>query len=63
MRTIFLEKLYKKCVGEASPRPSYRKSKFSKSLNQQKFISIVCPSRGLPEYVKTKVLTTCFYLI
>ena len=32
-RNIFLEELYRKCVGEASPRPFYKKSKFSKSLN------------------------------
>ena len=35
MRNIFLEKLYKKCVGEANVRPFYKKSKFRKSLNQQ----------------------------
>ena len=27
-----------------------------------KFVFIVCPSRGLPRYIKTKLLTTCFYL-
>ena len=23
----------------------------------------LCPSRGLSKYIKTKVLTTCFYLV
>ena len=32
---IFLEKPYTKCGGEAIPRPSYKKSKFSISLDQQ----------------------------
>ena len=27
------------------------------------FVFIVCPSWGLPKYIKTKVLTTCFYLM
>ena len=27
-----------------------------------KFVLVVYASRGLPKYVKTKVLTTCFYL-
>ena len=35
MRNIFLEKLYKKCAGEASPRPFYKKSESSISLDQQ----------------------------
>ena len=35
MRNIFLEKLYKKCAGEASPRPFYKKSELSISLDQQ----------------------------
>ena len=31
--------------------------------NFTKFVSIVCPSRGKTRYIKTKVLTTWFYLI
>ena len=30
--------------------------------NVVQFVFIACPSRGLPKYVKTKLLTTCFYL-
>ena len=32
-------------------------------LNVIKIVFIACPSRGLPKYIKTEVLTTCFYLI
>ena len=35
MKNIFLEKSYTKSAGEASPRPCYKKSKLSLSLNQQ----------------------------
>ena len=35
MRNIFLEKSYTKSGGEASPRPSNKKSKWSISPNQQ----------------------------
>ena len=35
MRNIFLEKSYAKCVGKASPRLFYKKSKFNISLDQQ----------------------------
>ena len=50
MRNIFLEKPYKKCGGEASPR------------NVIQAISIACPSGGLPKHIKTKLLTTCLNL-
>ena len=30
--------------------------------NVIQFVFIVCPSRGLPKYVKTKVLNTCFVI-
>ena len=49
MRNIFLEKSYTKCDGETSPRPFYKKSKFSISLC---FYYVL----GLPNYIKTKVL-------
>ena len=35
MSNIFLEMSYIKCGGEASPRPFYKKSKLSISLDQQ----------------------------
>ena len=35
MRNIFLKKSYKKCGGEASPRPFYKKLKLSVSVDQQ----------------------------
>ena len=35
MRNIFLEKSYKKCGREASPRPFYKKAKLSISQDQQ----------------------------
>ena len=35
VRNIFLEKLYKKCGGESSPRPFSEKLKLSISLDQQ----------------------------
>ena len=35
MQNIFLEKLYTKCGGEASPRPFYEKLKLSRTLDQQ----------------------------
>ena len=35
MRNVFLEKSYTNCGGEASPRPFYKKSKLSISLDQQ----------------------------
>ena len=35
MRNIFPEKLYTKCARETIPRPFYKKSNLSESLNQQ----------------------------
>ena len=35
MGNIFLEKLYRKCGGETSPRPFSKKSKLSISLDQE----------------------------
>ena len=34
MRNIFVEKSYIKCVGESIPRPLYKKTKLSISLDQ-----------------------------
>ena len=67
MKNIFLQKLYTKCGREASLRSFLEKSKLSISLDQQskflQFAFIVCTSRGLAKYTKTKLLTTYFYLI
>ena len=58
IRNIFLENLYTKCGGEASPRPFHKKSKLRISLNQQperyKVCFIVFPSRGLPNILKLR---------
>ena len=39
MRNTFLEKSYTKCGRETIPRPFSKKSKFSKSLDQQSKVS------------------------
>ena len=56
LSNIFLQKSYIKFGEKASPRPFYHKSKVSKVL-------IVRSGRGLLKYIKTNMLTTCFYLI
>ena len=65
MGNIIHERSYTKCGGEAIPRPFCKKLKLSMTLDQQseflKFVFIVCPSRGLTKYIKTEVLTICFY--
>ena len=68
MRNIFLDTSYTKCGWEANPRTFYKKIKLGQSLDQEpenviNFVFIVCPRGGLLEYMKTKVLSTCFYLI
>ena len=67
IRNIFPEKSNPKYGGIASLTAFYKKSKLRKSVDQQyesyKVFFIVCPTRSLPKYIKTKVLTTCFYLI
>ena len=64
MRNAFLENSCTKSGRKSRPRPFY---KFvisgSTFWNVVKLFFIVCPSQGLPKYVKTKVLATCFYLI
>ena len=60
MKNMFLEKSYRKCSGEASPRHFYKKSKLSISLNQQKWYKVCFYCMSSPKYIKTKVLTTCF---
>ena len=66
MRNIFLEKSYIKYGGEASPY-SFIKSQnwVYLCINSLKLYAVyfsVCPSRWLPKYVETKVLTICFCL-
>ena len=41
-RNIFLEKSYTKYVGEASPKPFYKKSTLSRSLDQQSEMLNIC---------------------
>ena len=60
MRNIFFGKAYKKCGGEASPRPVYKISKLSISMDC--FIVFLCSSQDLPKYIKIKVLTLAFSL-
>ena len=60
MRNILLEKSYTKYGEETSPRPSSRKSTLKK--NSIQFDFFIYPRRGLPKYIGTKNLTTCFYL-
>ena len=51
MKNSFLEKLYTKSGGEASPRPFFKKSKLSIYLDQQSEMFFFC-------VLETKVLTT-----
>ena len=64
MRNIFLKKLYRKYGEESSPKLFSKKSRLSISLGQQSEILIscfiVCPNRGLPKYIETKVLLSWF---
>ena len=67
MRTIFLEKSCSKCDAKAIVPDSFIKIKFehvswSTVWNVLEFIFIVCPSQGLPKYIKISVQTTCSYL-
>ena len=63
----FLEKSDTKCGGEASPFFFHKKNKIEHNAgstfsNVIKFALMVYPpSRDLSKYIKTKVLTTCFY--
>ena len=65
MKNIFLEKSYIKCGGENSPRTFSEKIKIeyisgSAFWNFIQFVFSVYLSRGLPKYIETKVLITCF---
>ena len=60
MINTFIEKLYLKCGGKASPRPFIKTQNWAYLwINRLKGF----PSRCLPKYIKTKVLTTFFYFI
>ena len=60
MRSIFFKKSYTKCDEEASPRLKLVSG--STVWNVTVFAFIVYPSQCLQKYIKTKVVTTCFYL-
>ena len=67
MRKILFEKSCTNCNGETSPRPFCKQSELSISLglqfwNVREFVFIAYPSGRLPKDIKTKILTTCFYL-
>ena len=64
MRNIFFQNSEAKCGEEACSRPFYKKSKLSKwnAWNVIKFAFIVCPSWGLPKYIKRKIWPLTFSL-
>ena len=66
MKSIFLEKSCTKCGGKTIFHTFLLKIIIehiwgSTIWNVIRFVFIVC--RGLPKYIKIKVLTTCFYLL
>ena len=67
METIFLEKSFSKCSEGTIPGPFSKKSKLNISwINSLKFhtVCFYCvPSGRLSNYIKTKLQTTCFYLV
>ena len=67
MKNIFLEKPYKNCGGETSFRFFSERLNLSIPLHQQStFYSvrfIASLSGWLPQFIKTKLLTTCFYFL
>ena len=67
MRNIFPKKSYTKHDGETNPRPFAKKLKLSISPNQQSkvFYSLFLLYVQVEGYrnIKTKVLTTCFYIV
>ena len=69
-RNTFLEKSYTYCRGKTTSRTFSKKSKSkyisgSTVRNCIQFVLIVCRSRGLPNYIETKVCWpfTSFYLL
>ena len=67
MRNILLEKTYRKYDGQTSDRLFSKETKLTVSLiNILKFCTVYIyfiPSRGLLKYSKTKLQTTCYYLV
>ena len=69
MRNKFLEKLHTNCGGEIIPDPLMKNNWASLDQQSEMLCSLfllyfqVEVYGGLPEYIKTKVLTTCFDLI
>ena len=62
---VFLEKSYIRLGGKVVAEPFIKnKNRAYIWMNSLKCYKcfVVSPSRGLPNYVKTKVLPTCFYL-
>ena len=66
MKNIIFEKLYTKCGGEIVPDPFIKNQNWAYLwINRLQFYKICfyCMSKsGLPKYIKSKVLTTSFYL-
>ena len=67
MRNIFLEKSYIKFGVDPNPRPFSKKSNLSISLDQQSKFSnsllLLYVQFEEYQYIETKILSTCFYLI
>ena len=67
MKKYFSRKTIHKNGGKTSPTPFSKKQKYSMSLEEQFGISsclfFVCPTRGLPKYFESKVLSAYFYLV
>ena len=64
MRDIFLKKSYTNVLNKLVS-DTFNKIKIEHITELAvwsviQFVLIVCPRRGLPKYIKTKVLTTCF---
>ena len=66
MRNNFLENHAQNVVEMLVCEKLYRKSRaylLVNSVKCLKFLFILSPSQGLPKYIKTKMLATCFNLI
>ena len=69
MKNIFLQKLCTKYGGENSSRLFLKKRKKNGHISASavwnfiQFAFVVYSSWGLPKYIESKVLTTCFYLL
>ena len=67
MANTFLEKLNTKYGGKTLPRPFSKKSKLSRSLDQQSEVLYICiyciPSSGVSKYFESKIPIIYFYLI